>query len=94
LEKDHIYDLLDMFVAVEDVKVPKPDPEGILKVLESLSIDADETIMVGDTEADILAGRNAKTHTAGALYGMKRDVILELKPDFLLEDIADILLYV
>jgi hypothetical protein len=25
---------------------------------------------------------------------MKRDVILELKPDFLLEDIADILLYV
>ena len=47
--------------------------------------------MVGDTEADILAGKSAGTKTIGVSYGFHGAKIAESYPDFVVEDITAII---
>jgi phosphoglycolate phosphatase len=41
-----------MVVTALDVKNPKPHPESIEKILQSLNLKKEETIFVGDSEVD------------------------------------------
>ena len=56
-------------IAADDVIEKKPAAESVLKTLSHFNIEAHETLVVGDTEFDILMGRNAGTHTCGVTYG-------------------------
>ena len=49
LKKTGIYDMFEMIVTNEDVTVPKPNPEGYIKVLNSLNISYDNAIIVEDS---------------------------------------------
>jgi HAD superfamily hydrolase (TIGR01509 family) len=42
----------DIIVCALDVKNPKPDPEGIFKILEMLGVKKDRTIYIGDSAVD------------------------------------------
>lgn len=56
------YDLkedFDMVVTAWDVERPKPDPEGLIKVLDHFRISPDEAIYVGDTHVDEAASAAA-----------------------------------
>lgn len=45
-------------------------------------------LMVGDTETDILAGKNLKMLTIGVLSGIRsREILLGCAPDFIIDDI-------
>lgn len=91
LEIGGILAYFDAVVSEEDVGNLKPHPEPIMKALQQLSISPEKAAMVGDTESDILAGREARVMTIGVSYGFHGSRIAESKPDFLVEDIADIL---
>ena len=56
-------------IAADDVVDKKPAAESVLKTLSHFNVEAHETLVVGDTEFDILMGRNAGTHTCGVTYG-------------------------
>ena len=56
-------------IAADDVVEKKPAAESVLKTLRHFNVEAHETLVVGDTEFDILMGRNAGTHTCGVTYG-------------------------
>lgn len=87
-----IADKIDYVVTGDDVTRFKPDPEGIKKALGALAMAAEDAIMVGDTEADIQAGKNAQTKTAAALYGLgSPDSLRASDPDYLLDNIIDLL---
>lgn len=52
---------------------PKPSPAGILKILQAWNIEPHETVIVGDHEYDLAAGKNAGIATilineAGNIY--------------------------
>jgi pyrophosphatase PpaX len=52
----------------------------------------ERAIMVGDNHHDILGGKNAGTMTAGVSWSIKGRAHLEqYKPDFILDNMADIL---
>ena len=52
----------------------KPAPDVILKTMEALGARPEECLMVGDSEADMEAGRAAGIKTCAVLYGYgKRD---------------------
>lgn len=56
------YDLkndFDMVVTAWDVERPKPDPEGLIKVLDHFRLSPDEAIYVGDTHVDEAASAAA-----------------------------------
>ncbi|MBI0577671.1 pyrophosphatase PpaX [Neobacillus cucumis] len=82
----------DVVVAMDHVTKVKPDPEPILKALVQLNSQPEETIMVGDNFHDILAGKNAGTKTAGVAWTIKgRDYLAKYEPDYMLENMADLL---
>ncbi|MGD6796012.1 HAD family hydrolase [Metabacillus indicus] len=58
-------DLFDVIITGDDVKSPKPHPEGINKALKQLNIDNFNAVFIGDSDADILAGKEANVYTIG-----------------------------
>lgn len=61
-------DLFDVIVTGDDVHMPKPHPEGINKALKQLKIESSEAVFLGDSDADILAGKQANVHTIGVQW--------------------------
>jgi phosphoglycolate phosphatase/pyrophosphatase PpaX len=53
----------DVVITADDLNYPKPHPEGILKVLETLKADKNHTLFIGDSLADIEAGKRAGVYT-------------------------------
>ncbi|MCM3217665.1 pyrophosphatase PpaX [Niallia taxi] len=85
-------EFFDVIVALDHVKNAKPDPEPVLMALEQLGSSPEEAIMVGDNSHDILAGKNAGTKTAGVAWTLKgRDFLASLQPDYLLDNMSDLL---
>ncbi|MEH6953624.1 pyrophosphatase PpaX [Neobacillus drentensis] len=82
----------EVVVTYDHVSKTKPDPEPIFKALEQLNSTPEETMMVGDNYHDILAGKNAGTVTAGCAWSIKgRDYIAKYEPNYILENMADLL---
>lgn len=82
----------DVIVALDHVEKAKPDPEPIFNALKQLGSQPEEAIMVGDNYHDILAGKNAGTKTAGVAWTIKgRDYLEKFDPDYILEEMADLL---
>ncbi len=80
-----------VIVTPTDVKKPKPDPESVLKALEILKVKPERAIFIGDSKADIKAGKAAKVKTIGALYGFHGNKLMESEPDYTVGDIREIL---
>jgi pyrophosphatase PpaX len=81
---------MDYVVAFEDVVNVKPHPEPVYKALKFLGVGPENTVMAGDSDADILAGKNAGTSTVGVTYGFHGMRIVESGPDFLIDSINEI----
>ncbi len=60
--------IFDYIITGDDVIKPKPDPEGINKVLSFFNIKNDDAIFIGDSDADILAGKKANIYTVGVQW--------------------------
>ena len=76
-------------IGEEDVKTPKPDPEGILKAMEMLH--SKKALYVGDGVGDIEAGKNAKIDTIGVLYSDRKEQIIAAEPTYTIQNLSDIL---
>ncbi len=55
--------LFSEIVTADDVKTLKPNPEGLLSILNKLNVKNEEAISVGDTEFDYYCGKNANVKT-------------------------------
>ncbi len=85
---EHLFDVL---ISVDDVTRYKPDPEPVLKALESLNSDARRAVFVGDSPHDMAAGRAAGVLTAAALWGpFNRGHLEAYSPDYWLNSPAEI----
>jgi len=74
--------LVGLAVWGDDVLRPKPEPDGVLRALGELGADAQRTLVIGDSPADILMGRAAGARTAAALWGgSTRERLLAADPD-------------
>lgn len=81
----------DLIITGSDVKKHKPDPEALVLAMSRLNFQPSDAIMVGDTDADVLAARAAKVPAIGCAYGLQGDLVLQHHPDFAIKDIAEIL---
>ena len=55
-------------ITADDVQKSKPDPEGINLALSRINADAKDSMYVGDSPADIVAGKRAGVLTGAALW--------------------------
>ena len=66
------YELADCFQVVfgcEEVPAAKPDPAGLIAMMQALGVTAEETLYVGDSLVDEGAARGAGTDFAAMLRG-------------------------
>ena len=81
-----------VLVAIDDVEKVKPDPEPLLNALNQLNSTPERTVMVGDSQYDVLGGKNTGTKTAAVAWTIKgRDFLEAYEPDIMLETMADLL---
>jgi len=68
----------------------KPDPIGLNKLMEDLQISPRETLMVGDSDTDVLTGRNAGVWTCGVTYGFGAHTLQAVSPDLVIDDMREL----
>lgn len=79
-------------VGLEDTERHKPDPAPVTLAAERLGLAAVETLMVGDSPADLEAGRRAGAHTAAVAWStFPAESLLAERPDHVLARLKDLL---
>jgi HAD superfamily hydrolase (TIGR01509 family) len=69
----------------------KPDPDTILAALAALRCAPPHALMVGDTPADILAGKAAGTTTCAVTYGFgTREALWQCAPDYVIDTFGEL----
>ena len=69
----------------------KPHPQMLLDIIDWYGVDANETIMVGDTEYDLLMANNADAHSVGVTYGVHEEQrLLNCNPLTCVDNINDL----
>jgi phosphoglycolate phosphatase len=69
----------------------KPAPDVILKSLEALGARPEQCLFVGDSAADMEAGRRAGVKTCAALYGYgQREDLARHNPDYWISDVGQL----
>ena len=92
LRKFELLPYMGAVVTIDDVSRAKPPPEPLQQALRLLGTSAAEAIMVGDSAADIVAGRSAGAFTAAVEWSLKGAQALKVyEPDFMLRDMRDLL---
>ena len=91
LENAKVHDSMEVVIGYEDVKVAKPHPEGIEKAIKLLHVKPEETIMVGDSEFDIIAGKAAGVVTVGIRTGLHPEAMEAAKPDHVIDRMEELL---
>lgn len=69
LEELNLREYFDLVVGPESVKNSKPEPDMIYFACEKLDISPKHTLMVGDTDNDVLAANSAKAHSCFVNWG-------------------------
>jgi phosphoglycolate phosphatase len=72
----------------------KPAPVGIETLLGESGLPRERTIMVGDSGVDVQTARNAKVQACGVSYGFQPETFVEYPPDFVVDDMGELVDYV
>jgi len=77
-----------------DVAQKKPHPEGLVRCLDGLGVDAADAVYVGDSPEDIEMARGAGV-TSVAIPGAypNREALLAARPDLILESLRELLVH-
>jgi len=70
LRRDGLLQLFDVIVGSDDVREPKPDPEGLRHALAQLGVDPEDAIYVGDSVVDAETAARAGVRFVAVLSGM------------------------
>jgi len=91
LEQAGLAPYLDLVLSAEDVTAIKPDPAPLRLALERLRVEPAAAVMVGDTDADILAGKAAGLRTIGVTYGFHGEDVAAAGPDATIDQLGALL---
>ena len=84
---DHYYkDLISEVYGQLPEYPSKPQIGCTDRILRSTGLSADEILIVGDTEVDVLSARNNHIDCVSATWGYQtRDVLTKLEPDYIID---------
>jgi len=78
----------DLFVQVyggNSFATKKPDPQGANAILQETNVRPEETIIIGDSEIDVITARNAGIWSCGVNYGFRPDTLKLVPPDVVID---------
>ncbi len=72
----------------------KPDPAGVHALLSEAEARVEETVIIGDSDVDIITARNAGIYSLGVKYGLAPHTLEDVTADVLIDhprELADVL---
>ena len=88
-------DLFSEVMGGDSLPVKKPDPAPLLHVCDVLNISVAQSVMIGDSRNDMLAGQSANMDTLGLSYGYNYGQdIRELNPTEAFDNFADLVTWI
>jgi phosphoglycolate phosphatase len=69
--------------------VKKPDPKGLLSLMEETGARPEETVMIGDSQVDVQTARNAGAWCVGCTFGLAPGSLEAVPPDVLVDSPTD-----
>ena len=82
-------DVMEYLVGINDVKVPKPDKEGIIQAINALGGDVKHTLYVGDNNMDLLTANNAGVDCCLISWG-PRELPKDINPKYRIASYLDL----
>jgi phosphoglycolate phosphatase len=89
LEKLGLSQYFDLIIGSDTAGEKKPSPIPILYVISKLGVGSEESIIVGDSNHDIEAGKKAGVKTVAVTYGYKPKELLT-EADYLIDDLREL----
>lgn len=92
LEEQGLLGYFDWLVGGDTLAVQKPDPAALYWIMGEAGVAAADTLLVGDSRNDVLAGRAAGVKVLAVSYGYNHGRPVSLENPDLLVDSLDVLL--
>ena len=90
LEELGLSEYFDLIIGSDTTGERKPSPVPVLYVINKLGLSGDESIIVGDSNYDIEAGKKAGVKTVAVTYGYRpRESLREA--DYIIDDIRELI---
>jgi phosphoglycolate phosphatase len=77
-------------VGMDTISVAKPDPRIYGETLRQLRIDGGKTVMIGDSETDVLTARAAGVPVIGVSFGYGLKPVDEFDPDYVADSFGEL----
>ena len=91
LQALNIYGYFKEVKGADDIISMKPSSYPLEMAMKRFNIEKEKTIIVGDMDVDILAGKGAGIATCAVTYGIgEREDIIKAGPDYIIEQILDL----
>ncbi len=91
LKEAGLVDLVEAVIAIEDTSRMKPFPEPVQACARRLGVAEGKSLLVGDADVDILAGKRAGTFTIGVMSGVDDYATLAANnPDLIVSSVQDL----
>jgi HAD superfamily hydrolase (TIGR01549 family) len=91
LARFNLIDYFECIITASDTHNPKPSPEALIECAKQLKVAINQCAVVGDSVADIRAGKNAGTKTVAVLSGIfSREDLQKENPDLIIESVIDL----
>jgi len=63
----------------------KPDPAGVQALLQESGVEAKQTVIIGDSDVDIITARNAGTYSVAVTYGLAPHTLEDVTADVVID---------
>ncbi|MFX1504982.1 MAG: HAD family hydrolase [Promethearchaeota archaeon] len=95
LNKLGLIDVFDIILTGNDVERSKPYPDALFRIINVLSLNKTETLFIGDSPLDVIAGKAAGIKTAAALWGtIEESKLIESRPDYVFKTPEELLKFI
>ncbi|MFX1570385.1 MAG: HAD family hydrolase [Promethearchaeota archaeon] len=92
LDKFKLSEYFETIVGFNEVTEVKPNPEGILKILDKWNLKPSDVIFIGDMTTDVDAGKAAKVKMICVASGLaQKKNLLEHNPDILVDNTENLI---
>jgi phosphoglycolate phosphatase len=84
--------LADYFLHIyggDSFSLKKPDPLGLRTLMEETGARPDQTVMIGDSQVDVLTARNAGAWSLGCTFGFGPHTLVDHPPDVLVDSASE-----
>ncbi len=68
----------------------KPDPIGVIKLMDDTGCSRGQTMIVGDSDIDVMTARNAGVWACGVSYGIGSHTLEAAAPDLMVGDLREL----